>query len=183
VFDTVRDQQQLARLARNWLRAVRAHPRTYLAHKADMARRLLRLGLEPKRPNYYLAGAPFHPLAQSYHPPARTLRILAWLDLQQTWVGFSAWIYALLSCLLLPLALVRYLRGGALVPVACIVSGLSYLLSVLVMAPGPENRYTAWTILGAALALAFAAVPSLSSLPAALARWRARLRGPRAARA
>jgi hypothetical protein len=171
LFTVVRDQRQLSNLARNWIRAIVSHPGAWLAHKTDMAGRLLRLGgLEPKRRYFYIEHGPFHFGQGADAISDRTMRILQWLDLQQTWVGFSAWIYVLLSCLLLPLTLVRYARGGSLVPVVFILSGLSYLLSVVLTAGGPDNRYTVWTILCTMLALASLVMPSVPALASLRAR-------------
>jgi hypothetical protein len=143
----------LSRLAHNWLRAVLAHPGAYLAHRADMAARILRtMPVKPAR-YYYLETAPHHPYERIYRPPPRTLRLLAWMDLQQTWIGFAPWIYVLVSVCLLPVTLVRSLRGAPLLPLVLVVSGLSYLLSVLLAAGGPDNRYTVWTQLCTMLAV------------------------------
>ncbi len=158
VFQDVQDPKMLARLRSNWIREIRAHPRAYLAQKADMAARLLRLGhLEPKRRYFYVDKGPLGEMATVYKVPDRTERILGWFDLQQTWPGYSAWIYLAISLLMLPFSLLWYLRGGPLLPLVYTASGLSYLLSVFLTAGGPDNRYTVWTILCTALAVVWAA--------------------------
>ena len=175
VINRLRAPEQRAKLARNWLRAIVAHPRAYLAHRSNLGARILRLGgLEKPRRFYYLDAAPHHPLAGVYHPPPRTLRILAWLDLQQTWTGFAPWIYALGSCLFLPVGLIWYLRGGPILPLLFTASGLSYLLSVLLTAGGPDIRYTGWTVLCTLLALASALLHSWERVVARVQRWRGR---------
>jgi hypothetical protein len=173
VFNRLGRPEQRAKLVRNWFRAVLTHPGAYLAHRSNMAARILRLGnLEKPRSFYYIQdGPPLHPLAQHYHPPARTLRVLAWLDLQQTWVGFAPWIYVLVSVLLLPVCLVWHLRGGPLLPLIFLLSGLSYLASVLLTAGGPDVRYTAWTLLCAMLALTTILLSSWDRAAERVSRW------------
>ncbi len=173
VFNLLSDEAQLQRLSRNWIRAIVDHPGAYLRHKWDMTLRLMRLGgLEPPRRYFYLSAAPFHDLARTYEPSVATLQRLDWMDLQQTWIGFSAWIYVLLSLALLPLTAFRYLRGAPPLPLLLVLSGLSYLLSVLLTAGGPDNRYTVWTIVCTLLALAALVLPALPALAARFRRAR-----------
>jgi hypothetical protein len=154
LFNTLYDEAQLSLLLDNWQRAIRAHPRAYLEQKLDMTARLMRVGgLEPTRRYFYLDYAPHHDLAGTYFPPPRTVRMLGWMDLQQTWIGFSPLIYTVLALFLVPFTLFRHLRGGPLLPLCLTLSGLSYLLSVLLGAGGPDPRYTVWTMLCTLLAL------------------------------
>ena len=57
VFNRLDDPVRLSKLTRNWLRAVRKYPGAYLAHRSQMAARILRMGdLEKPRKFYYLDG-------------------------------------------------------------------------------------------------------------------------------
>ncbi|MET0409713.1 MAG: hypothetical protein ABW217_00385, partial [Polyangiaceae bacterium] len=67
----------------------------------------------------------------------------------------TPWLYVVLGFVLLPFALRRYLREGAVVPLFFLFSGGAYLLSILIGANSTELRYCVWTMLCTLLALAF----------------------------
>lgn len=153
VFRRTTDPQELAHLAANWRRAILAHPMAYLAHRYDVGRALLELSGGAKS-NYYLDQAPHHRLAKPYPPSPQARTMLSFLDAEMQSVWFRPWIYLALSVLLLPVALARYLRGGPVLPVLLLFSGLSYLLSFFLATGSSSYRYTVWTTLCCVLALA-----------------------------
>ena len=151
VFRVTQDPQELHRLSQSWFSAVLHHPGAYLAHRGAFARELLRMS--PGRQIYYLGPGPRHPLAANYPLPERSLALLAFIDRQAHSFHFAPWLYLLLNSLVLPFALVRYLRGGSVLPLLFALSGLVYLLSVVVGAITPDFRYTAWMIVCAVLGI------------------------------
>jgi hypothetical protein len=150
LFRRTKDQVALARLTSNWLRAIRQHPLAYLQHRFDFSSALLAWSGGAKQ-TYYLATSPHHPLALDYPPPPRTIRMLAWIDAQVPSLPFRPWVYFSICCVLLPVALVRHLRGGPVLPVLYALSGLAYLLSLFVAATSSDYRYSVWMILCAVL--------------------------------
>lgn len=152
VFSRTLDPAELQQLTGNWLRAIRYHPGAYLAHRLAFARELLTVSASEKE-LYYLDGAPHHWLANDYPPRRRTLRLLAFLERHIRWVGYRPWLYVLLTAVLLPLALITYLRGRSIVPLLLALSGSSYLLSVVLGASSTDYRYSVWSMLCAVLAL------------------------------
>jgi hypothetical protein len=146
LFRRTKDPAKLAALADNWVHAVRNHAGAYLRHRLDFAGALLAVSGGAKE-IYYLRGVPHHRLAALYPPPARAMRLLAWIDAHMRNLPFRPWVYAWISCFLLPMALLRYLRGGSPFPFLVALSGLAYLASVLITATSTDYRYSVWTIL------------------------------------
>jgi hypothetical protein len=98
---------------------------------------------------------------------------LTWIDRHVPTFWFHPWLYLALCVVLLPIASVRHARGGSALPVALALSGLSYMLGVLVTAGSSDYRYSIWTILCSMLSLAtlvlgLLAKPQRSVTPAEL---------------
>jgi hypothetical protein len=167
VFNRVKDPEQLANLSRTWRRAIFAHPADYLAHRWAVAAPLLGWSGGPVE-TYFLATAPHHKLARPYPLPPRATRALQWIEDRLRWSGFRPAPYVLLAILLLPVLLVRHLRGGPGLPVAFLLSGLSCLLSLLIAAGSPDYRYMVWTILCTVLAAVTSLLPAQIDAPGRL---------------
>lgn len=144
VFRQTVDPERLAALRSNWTRAILSHPLAYFRHRRAVVKTMLGIK-DPAPGTFYLEGAPHHRLAADYPLTARATRLFNWIDsLLLSW-WFRPWIYVLLGCVLLPVALWRYLRGASLLPAVCIVSGLSYMLGLFVTTGSATYRYTVWT--------------------------------------
>ncbi len=153
VFRLTLDHRELRLLSENWLRAILAHPGAYLAHRIEFAKALLAISARPKE-LYFVNAAPHHLLAKDYPPTERSLRVLAWLEQHiRSVIWYRPWVYLALSCVVLPVALVRHLRGGSVLPVLFTLSGAAYLLSVIVGATSSDFRYTVWSTLASVLGL------------------------------
>jgi hypothetical protein len=174
VFRQTTDPEQLAALARNWRRAILSHPIAYFKHRRAVIKTML--GIKDAAPGtFYLAGAPHHPLAADYPLTSRATRLFNWIDTLVPSIGFRPWIYVLLGCFLVPVALIRYLRGASVIPVLCLLSGLSYMLGLFITTGSGTYRYTVWTTFAVVLGLATLVIPMFS------AQW-VTLRVPRARR-
>jgi len=179
VFRLTVDPEQLHLLSKNWLRAILQHPVAYLRHRIQFARHLLNVSASSKE-LYYLEGAPHHRLAKAYPLTQRATFVLAWIEGRFHAFWFLPVIYAALGCILVPVALVRHLRGSSALPLAYALSGLAYLLSVIVGASSTTYRYSTWTILCSLLGLitlfAFWATESFTTRAAAAPRGAERAR-------
>ncbi|HVZ32962.1 MAG TPA: hypothetical protein VG963_11075, partial [Polyangiaceae bacterium] len=148
-FRTSLNRDELNHLVHNWLRAIVEHPAAYLKHRKRVARRLL--GISPKTGKlgklYYVSAVPHHPLGAEYPPSERSVVIMNWLDDHVSDAWFRPWLYALLGCLLLPLASVRCLRGHSPLALLWLCSGLGHLLCMIIATGSSEYRYTVWTTL------------------------------------
>jgi hypothetical protein len=146
LFRKTKDPARLEALTANWLDAVRQHPLAYAVHRGNVALALLGMRGGPRQ-IYYLAGVPHHPLAAEYPSRRRTLKFLGWIDAHLLWLPFRPWLYVGACLVLFPIALVRYLRGGPVVPVLCALSGLSYVAGTILSAGSSDYRYMVWAIL------------------------------------
>jgi hypothetical protein len=163
VFRQTNDPQRLAALSSNWTRAILQHPLAYFAHRRAVVKSLLGIK-DPAPGTFYLSGAPYHPLAVDYPLPARTTRFLNWIDSLVPRLGFRPWLYVLIGCVLLPLTLVRYLRGASLWPTVYVLSALSYMLGLFVATGSSPYRYTVWTTFGVVWGLASWVIQELNGL-------------------
>jgi hypothetical protein len=174
VFRHTVDRERLAALSANWKRAIIEHPLAYLRHRRAVVASLI--GIRDRAPGtFYLAGAPHHPLAADYPLPAHTTRFLNWIDSLVPSFPFRPWLYVLIGCALLPIALVSYLRGASLLPALYLLSGLSYMLGLFVATGSSPYRYTVWTTFTVVLALAALVIPRLDTV---WARVKLARRGP-----
>jgi hypothetical protein len=170
------DAESSRRLRHDWRTAIAAHPGAYVAHRAEVAGRLL--GFED-----VAHGALFHdpplqspqmdrcrgPLRARFTPSAasRSIRGLL-LALTETPL-YATWLWLLAGIVIAAGAgRLRDPRARFARAVAC--SGLFYVAPLAVVVPGVEFRYTLWLY----SATAIAAVLAVS---AAAARWRASGRG------
>ena len=153
LFRRTQDPDELERLSQNWRSAIAQHPGAYLAHRWDVTRDMLTVNTTQKRALYYLTGAPHGPLARQYPPSERLLWVLTFMERHIQSVVYSPWIYVVMSLLLLPFTLGRYLRGAPPLPLLLVLSGTAYMLSILVGASSSTYRYCVWTILCTVLAL------------------------------
>ena len=174
LFRQTQDPERLAALSANWRRAILSHPMAYFKHRRAVVKTMLGIK-DPAPGNFYLAGAPHHRTAADYPLPARTTRLFNWIDTLVPSLWFRPWIYLLLGCILLPVALARYLRGGSILPVLCLMSGLSYMLGLFAATGSGTYRYTVWTSFCVVLGFVTMLVPALS------ARWLRRVGGAREA--
>jgi hypothetical protein len=147
LFRRVFDPERLSHLTRNWWTAIAAHPGAYLAHRSKVSRGVL--AITGGAPGIYYADRerPYTHFARDYPPPKRVFRLMAWLDRQVQTFWFRPWLYLGLCTALLPIAFLRHARGGSALPVAVALSGLSYMLGVLVSAGSSDYRYSVWMIL------------------------------------
>ncbi|HWO11794.1 MAG TPA: hypothetical protein VNN80_20015, partial [Polyangiaceae bacterium] len=154
LFRRTHDAQALARLRKNWRRAVLSHPRAYLQVKSRMARALLGLGKGEPDGTYYVDDFPHTPIAKSDPPTPQTVRWMNWFDAHIDALGMRPWPYALLCLVLSPIALWRYLKGrSSALPLAFASSGLLCLLGLVIVAGSPDYRYMGWTMLCGVLSL------------------------------
>jgi hypothetical protein len=163
LFKLTRDRHELEQLSRNWLSAIAEHPAAYLEHRWKLAREMLTVNTSGWD-IYALDGAPHGPFAKQYPPTERLLRILSFFERHIWSVVYSPWVYVILSLLLLPVTLRRYLRTGAPLPLLFVLSGSAYLLSNLVGAIASDYRYSVWTILCTLLALFMIATHGIGAL-------------------
>jgi hypothetical protein len=153
LFRRVFEPEKLSHLARNWWTAIATHPGAYLTHRAKVSQGVLAItGGAPGM--YYPDRAPYTDIAREYPLPRRAIRLLTWIDRHVATFWFRPWLYLGLCAALLPIAIVRHARGGSALPVALALSGLSYMLGVLVTAGSSDYRYSVWTILCSMLCLA-----------------------------
>lgn len=163
LFRRVTEPEKLSHLVRNWWTAIATHPGAYLAHRARVSKGVLAITVGAPG-MYYADGGPYNHFASDYPIPKRAIRLMNWIDDQVPTIWFRPWLYLLLCLALLPVAIVRHARGGSALPVALGLSGLSYMLGVLVTAGTSDYRYSVWMILcsmlcGATLVLDLCARP------------------------
>lgn len=165
VFRHTQDPARLAALSDNWLRAIFSHPAAYLEHRLAVVKSLI--GVKGRAPGaFYYSGTPHHALAGDYPPSPQAAKTYAWFDRQVPSLWFRPWIYLLIGCMLFPVTLRHYLRGGAALPLLFVLSGLSYMLGLFITVGSTPYKYTVWTTFSVVLALATFAVPALTRL-----RW------------
>jgi hypothetical protein len=153
-------------LAGEWLRAILAHPRAYLAHR--LAVFAAALGAH--------RGAAFGPYHVGVDPnrwglradPGRLARALGALrDAARDGPLFRGWFWVALCAAVVALGARRAARDA--VPLWIAASGLSYALVHLAIAVAAEFRYVYWTALApfaaAAAALAFRSTAHCDSPP------------------
>lgn len=153
VFRQIVDRERLTALSANWRRAILEHPIAYFKHRRGVSRTLL--GIEHAAPGiFYTHGAPFHRLAADYPLRPVTLRVFNWIDGQFVHLWLRPWVYVLLGCIFLPVALVRYARGASVLSPLFLLAGLSYLCSLFISTGSGSYRYTVWTTFCVMAALA-----------------------------
>jgi hypothetical protein len=163
LFRRTQDPERLAALSDNWLRAIVSHPRAYLEHRWAVVKSLI--GIEQGAPGaFYYSGKPHHALAKGYPPRRLAVKTFAWFDRQVDTFWFHPWVYCLLGCALLPVTLRHYLRGGAFLPLAFILSGLSYMFGLFITTGSAPYRYTVWTTFSVVVAIAALVIPALPKL-------------------
>jgi hypothetical protein len=153
LFRRVFEPEKLSHLVRNWWTAIATHPGAYLAHRAKVSKGVLAITIGAPG-IYYADGEPYTHFARDYPPPRRAIRLMTWIDSQVPRLWFRPWLYLCLCGALLPISIVRHARGGPALPVALSLSGLSYMLGVLITAGSSDYRYSVWTILCSMLCLA-----------------------------
>lgn len=169
VFHETRDPEQLAALKTNWLRAIVENPLAYFKHRRTVAKSLL--GIKNGAPGaFYWSSIPHHPIAANYPTSALAVRTYAWIDEQVPKLWFQPWVYVLIGCLLLPVALIRYFRGGALLPALFLLSGLSYEFGLFIAAISAPYRYGVYSTFCLVLGLILFLFPSPRSLTQPLSR-------------
>jgi hypothetical protein len=169
LFRQTADPEALAALSDNWRRAILAHPMAYFQHRREVVKALL--GIENGAPGtFYMWGAPHHPVAASYPPPERAVRLFNWIDGQCTKLWFKPWLYVLIGIILIPVTFFNYQRSPArdapgqalsVFPLLLVLSGLSYMLGLFVSTGSGPYRYTVWTSFCIVVALAATVVPLL----------------------
>ena len=148
VFRRTLDPAKLQRLKANWLSAILRHPGAYVKHRWRVADRLLGDGAPAL---YFVDRAPHTEFALDYPPPERTRRLLSWVDTQFGSLWFLPFAYVALSLILLPVAVLRHIRGAPPLPVFILMSGLSYIASCVLTTGASDFRYTVWMIACAVL--------------------------------
>ena len=152
LFRWLTETRALGHLSRNWRRAIVEHPGAYLAHRKNQTLSLLGWRDGPTE-NFYLGSAPHHRLARDYPPRPHTVSLLRWLDARLPGLMFRPWLYLLVSIVLLPLAVFRWLRAGTVLPLLLLLSGLCYALSTFIGAVTTDYRYMVWSNLSTVLAV------------------------------
>ena len=163
-------------LTAEWLRAVRAHPAAYAAHRLEVFRALL--GARRGHAFY-----PFHarldpnPWGLRLSPETLWFRALVGLrDAAADGVAFRGWFWVALSVAVTALAAARARRDP--VPLCIAASGLAYALGYALISVSAEFRYLYWTALsGPAALLALLGSPS-SAPPTGTGRRRSGSRDP-----
>jgi hypothetical protein len=153
LFHFTMDRAELESLSRNWLSAIAHHPGAYLAHRWELARRMLTVNLTGWE-IYFTSTAPHGDFAKQYPPTERLSWVLSAMERHMRSVAYTPWLYVVLGFVLLPFALRSYLREGAVLPLLFLFSGGAYLLSILIGANATEFRYCVWPMLCTLLALA-----------------------------
>jgi hypothetical protein len=154
-FRRVSEKEDLDVLAANWERAVRAHPRAYLAHRYAVYELVAGLTKRPAKLLFLDPGG----LAHRYPLPARAKRTLSWFGSLTRTLYFSVWIYVALAFASL-LASVGFLwKTGSILPMALSLSSIGYSLSLFFGTGAQDYRYSVWTVLSALLALLALAEP------------------------
>jgi hypothetical protein len=160
LFRQTLDRERLAALSDNWLRAIRAHPLAYFEHRRALVKNLLNIKDGPPG-TFYVQGAPHHPMAAQYPVKPHTIEIFNWIDSQFRSGWFRTWIYMLVGCIGLPVALIGYLRGASALPLMLLLSGVSYMLGLFVSTGSAGYRYTVWSMFCVVLAIAVSALPAV----------------------
>ena len=163
-------------LTAEWLRAVRAHPAAYAAHRLEVFRALL--GARRGHAFY-----PFHarldpnPWGLRLSPETLWFRALVGLrDAAADGVAFRGWFWVALSVAVTALAAARARRDP--VPLCIAASGLAYALGYTLISVSAEFRYLYWTALsGPAALLALLGSPSAAP-PTGTGRRRSGSRDP-----
>jgi hypothetical protein len=149
VFVRLDDPVELQALSSNWRRAVREHPRAWLAHRYRVYSEVAGL---TRRPAKLLYLGP-RGVAKNYPLPPRTREMLAWFHSVRGTLWFRVWLYVSFQGLAVFAALAFYVRTGSALPMALCLSGLSYALSLFIAAGAPDYRYSEWTVMTGVLAL------------------------------
>jgi hypothetical protein len=143
VFDPPSNPVELEAVARAWRQLLLAHPKAYLKHR--WAAWMWVLGLKGQQPAAVWEGFTENDsqLAMLSHQATHSWVQARWLSalvrIQGT-VLFRPWAYLLIALALLPLC-----RRSPLA-LALLLSGIAYELSLLVVAPSADYRYSHWMI-------------------------------------
>lgn len=149
MFDLITTDEQSGALSAAWRRAISEHPRTYFAHRWLMTRNLL--GVAGRWDPVFDSFGDFELLAPLHHRATssdwqygmqQVVRAFARTPL------FRPWLYLLLAVVAVILARrERVLR-------AVIASGLIYEVTLMVLAPSPDFRFSHWLICSTCTVLA-----------------------------
>jgi hypothetical protein len=164
-------------LTAEWLRAIRAYPGAYAAHRLEVLRALL--GAR-RGPAFY----PFHadldpnPWGLALSRDTLPFRVLAGArDAARDGLAFRGWFWVGLSVAATALAAARARRDP--VPLWIAASGLAYALAYAIIAVSAEFRYLYWTALSAPAALLALLAAPCAALPTGTALRRSGSRAPR----
>ena len=154
--DELFDVDQLAVLRRAWLGAIVAHPRSYLRHRAAMAKNQFGSYRGP------LEGLFFVPSTVAYrdNPPGEAAltgsreRLAEVLRRTRGWMIFMPVVYLAIAFGAVALGWRRRAELAGQVALAAAGSGLFLVLPLVVVAPGAELRYCGWLFASSVVALA-----------------------------
>jgi hypothetical protein len=138
-------------LTAEWLRAIRANPGAYAAHRLAVLRALLGARRGPAFYPYHADLDP-NPWGLRLSTGSLAFRALAGArDAARDGIGFRGWFWVGLSVAVTALAATR--AGRDAVPLWIAASGLAYALAYAIIAVSAEFRYLYWTALSAPAAL------------------------------
>lgn len=147
-------------LKKTWLRLPIDYPKAYWQHRAYVSKNLLGWQQDLAHPNYV-----FDPQLMTYkdNPPIISVQkpiaklVQTKLSSMTETPLFYGWAYALLALFVFVLALIRRHWFTAMIS----LSGLCYVLPLIILVPSSDFRYLAWLLLASMLA-----VVSLFAMPA-----------------
>jgi hypothetical protein len=146
----VDDPEKRARLARNWLSAVREHPLGYLRHRATVYRHVIGLEAQPVITFPIIVRNPWGYALE----PSRSRDVAVdFINSLLSTPLFSPWVYLLICCAALALGGVVVACGGSALTLALAASGLLYHATFFLLAGSPDYRYSLWTMMCGVLAI------------------------------
>lgn len=143
------DPTQLRALSANWKRAIKAHPRAYLAHRWRVFRELLRF--EGRRVDLSTGITRNRLGVPTQRSEAGTFAVDL-LARAPNFPFYATWFYVLLQGALLVVGALDFFKRGRPLSLCFSLSGLIYLATFFFATGAPDFRYSTWTILTTLLA-------------------------------
>jgi len=140
-------------LRSQWKEMVFSNPGGYLRHRSDTFFFMLAITMDPWGATYYQLPKRKHIFRQLNHNHQLNLvqtKIQSWLYEVRTSLFFRPWIYLLLALILLVVNWRWRLGRGEIT--ALLLSGVGCELSLFIMAPSSDYRYSLWLIITTVIA-------------------------------